>query len=270
MMKLLFKEIRPPIPEQKPPPTVVFIDCESLFISFAKHYSASPDLAQILEEIKSVGRLIKIKAFGDFTLPNLKREQNRVRTITSEIINCSRQSQTLKKDFTDFIMLDHIYQEMTLTPSVRQYVLFTGDGHFSSAATFLRTFKNKTVGVYGVAGSMSSQLKECATWAKEIYVEDDSGTEYKTNLIRNLKSATEKGIIPTFLKTVEHTVRYYGGDQYRYEETLRELIEDGYIESQVVTSMENREFKMLVGDWDKIEKDFGYAPSIVKSIKYIK
>ena len=160
--------------------TMVFIDYESLFISFSKEYCQAPMLDQLLTELKSSGKILKIFAFGDFTKPEISQERNHIRTITSNIIDCGNESLNSKKDFTDFIMLDHVYQELIQTKDIQQFILVTGDGHFSSAATFIRTFMDKTVGVYGVYGSLSRQLKECSSWTKELSVSDADEAEYRS------------------------------------------------------------------------------------------
>jgi uncharacterized LabA/DUF88 family protein len=238
------------------PYTIVFIDYEYLYITFFKQYSTPPMLDALIDEIKTDGRIFKIYVFGDFTKPNLSQERNRVRTVTSNIIDCGNESALVKKDFTDFIMLDHIYQELIQNPSVEQFIFFTGDGHFSSAATFLRNFMDKTVGVYGIIGSLSRQLRDCSSWTKEATAIDGDEQEYQTNLLKNLKSAESKGVTPTFMKTVEFTVRNYGGDQYRYEQVLRKLIDDSYISSDICTAFPERgEFRMLTVNWERVNKE---------------
>ncbi len=246
-----------PPKEEKLPYSIVFIDYEYLYISFDSRYSCPPMLEEICNEIKQHGKVAKIYAFGDFSSPALNGERNRVRTITSNIIDCANESTMLKKDFTDFIMLDTIYQELIQNPAIEQFIFVTGDGHFSSAATFLRNFMGKTVGVYGVNGSLSRQLIDCSSWAKVITAIDGDEQEYQRNLLRNLKKAEDRGTIATFLKSVEHTVRAYGGDEYRYEEMLRRLIDTQHVNSVTTRMNENREIKILVADWDKVRETFG-------------
>ena len=275
LLKLEFKTLKPPPQSEKLLNTIVFIDYESLFIGFSKRYSKPPMLDTIVDEIKTCGKITKIYAFGDFTKPELSQERNRVRTVTSNIIDCGNENGVLKKDFTDFIMLDHIYQELIQNPSVEQFIFFTGDGHFSSAATFIRNYMDKVVGVYGIAGSLSRQLRDCSSWTKEVCAVDGDKTEYQARLLKNLFSAEKKGATPTFMKTVEFTERTYGGDTYRYEDVLRDLIDDGYVRSELCTAYEDRgEFRMLTVDWDKVHGELqidlpnapngkGFTPRIV-------
>ncbi len=255
-MKIEFKILKPPPEHCNLMYSIIFIDYEYLYISFKKQYSTPPMLHDICDEFKKNGKVSKIYVFGDFTKPELSQERNRVRTVTSNIIDCGNESSLLKKDFTDFIMLDHIYQELIQNPSVEQYIFFTGDGHFSSSATFLRNFMEKTVGVYGIAGSLSRQLRDCSSWTKELYAIDGDELEYQTNLLKNLKSAENKGLIPTFMKTIEHTIRSYGGDQYRYEQILHNLIDQGYINYDLCRAFADRgEFRMLAVNWERVNKE---------------
>jgi hypothetical protein len=254
-MKLEFRTLKPPPEKAGQSYSVVFIDYEYLFISFTKQYSIPPMLEEICEEMKKQGKVAKIYVFGDFTKPELSQERNRVRTVTSNIIDCSNESAIIKKDFTDFIMLDHIYQELIQNPAVEQFIFFTGDGHFSSAATFLRNFMDKTVGVYGIERTLSRQLRDCSTWTKELHPIDGDELEYQTNLFRNLRTCEKKGLIATFMKTVEHTIRNYGGDQYRYETILRKLIDDGYIDNDLCRLDDRGEFRMLTVNWERVNKE---------------
>ena len=42
------------------------------------------------------------------------------------------------KDMTDFVLLDEIYQSIDREKRVKNYILFTGDGHFQSVARYLK------------------------------------------------------------------------------------------------------------------------------------
>ncbi|MDR1735838.1 MAG: NYN domain-containing protein [Oscillospiraceae bacterium] len=255
-MKLEFRTLKPQSEQCKDVYTIVFIDYEYLFISFSKQYATPPMLEEICNEMKQNGKIAKIYVFGDFTKPELSQERNHVRTVTSNIIDCGNESTITKKDYTDFIMLDHIYQELIQNPAAEQFIFLTGDGHFSSSATFLRNFMEKTVGIYGITGSLSRQLRDCASWAKELNAIDGDELEYQTNLLRNFRSVESRGLYATFHKTVEHTQRAYGGDLYRYQQVLRNLIDQGYINSVVCTvSYERGEFRMLTVNWQRVAEE---------------
>jgi uncharacterized LabA/DUF88 family protein len=235
--------------------TAVFIDYESLYFSFLNKFACAPDLFPMIDDVKKHGKVLKVKVFGDFTKPELNQERNRIRTVTSDITDCSNESTVNKKDFTDFIMLDQMYQEIIQNPVVKQFVLFTGDGHFSSIATFMKTFMDKIVGVYGVPGTLSHQLRECSSWTKLMNVIDEEDAVYQANLLRNFRIIESRGMMPTFMKTVENVQRIYGGSANKYELILREMISDGYVRRELRALSPERQFQMLIPDWEKIEAE---------------
>jgi uncharacterized LabA/DUF88 family protein len=254
-LKLEFRTVKSPPTLQDKQLTAVFIDYESLYISFMNQYQTAPELFPMIEDVKKHGKVMKIKVFGDFTKPEIDQERNRIRTVTSDIIDCGNNGTTIKKDFTDFIMLDHMYQEIIQNPSVEQYILFTGDGHFSSVTTFMKTFMDKTVGVYGIPGTLSHQLQECASWTKLMRALDEDDAVYQLNLIKNFQQLKIKGKIATFHNTIEYTQRTYGGNLNKYDLILRELITNGYVERSLCTSLEGREFYQICPVWEKINSE---------------
>ena len=69
--------------------------------------------------------------------------------------------------------------------------------------------------------------------------------------MRNFKTIEQKGLVPTFRKTIEHAARIYGGNENKYELILREMISDGYVTWQAVT-INGNEFMSISPVWDKI------------------
>ena len=95
-MKIEFKTLKAPPEKSKQAYSIVFIDYEYLYISFTKQYSTPPMLHEICDEIKQNGKVAKIYVFGDFSNPDLSPERNRVRTVTSNIIDCGNESALVK------------------------------------------------------------------------------------------------------------------------------------------------------------------------------
>ena len=62
---------------------------------------------------------------------------HKIRGYTNDIVETKNGGGYFKKDFTDFIMLDRIYQTAYTKKDIDTYIIFTGDGHFSSAVLFL-------------------------------------------------------------------------------------------------------------------------------------
>ncbi|MDR3207959.1 MAG: NYN domain-containing protein [Oscillospiraceae bacterium] len=235
-------------------PTIVFIDYESLYYSLQNVFGAKPDLKELVADFRTIGKIAAIKVFGDFTKAGLEQERNRVRTITNFIIDCSYETAAAKKDFTDFIMLDHIYQEVIQNEAIKQFVLVTGDGHFSSAATFLRMYMDRGVGVYSVAKTLSRQLRDCSTWVRVIDILDDTEEEYMRKIAYSLKRAEDGGKYATFMRTCEFVHQYHNGDQEICTRVLRKMIDEGLVISEPTTSFNGQEIRRLYVNKDKIGK----------------
>jgi hypothetical protein len=87
--------------------TVVFCDYEYWFWSLYNQYGEKPDVSKVIHQIKKHGKLIDVYFFGDFTSELMQKEREKLRRIANNIIDCASNN---KKDYTDFIMLDNIYQ----------------------------------------------------------------------------------------------------------------------------------------------------------------
>ena len=216
--------------------TSVFIDYESLFISHRTAFQTTPDLKALVEDFRSIGKIALIKVFGDFTKPELLLERNRVRTITNNIIDCGHESSFNKKDYTDFIMLDHIYQEAIQNAHIKQFVIVTGDGHFSSVATFLRMTMDRVVGVYSMTSSLSHQLRDCASWTRCITITDDEELIYMQRIASNLIRIEQEGKFATFNKTCEIVSTTHNLNYDSVRRVLGMMVNQNLVISEEVTS----------------------------------
>ena len=232
----------------------VFIDFESWFWGLYNKYGETPELNAFVTEIKKRGKIDKINFFGDFTKPEMEKELPKIRTITNDITNCKSTEKESKKDYTDFIMLDHIYRTIDGRPDIDQYCLVTGDGHFHSVASFLRTFKDKIVGVYGVKGSISSQLISCSSWAVEIRPKNGAQNGYRSKILQTLLWAERNDIFPSFRKSVEVASKHYRGESVKFAAALSKLIEDGYIPQEEKKLANGQTIRILKPNWDLINK----------------
>ncbi|NLB16165.1 MAG: NYN domain-containing protein [Clostridiales bacterium] len=150
------------------PRAVAFVDYEHWYIALDNQYGIRPDIKGWRDELSQKYDLSEIIIFADFSNPSLRAEISRIREVTNIIIETQNSSPTYTKDFTDFIMLDHIYQKTVSSPDIDVYIIFTGDGHFSSAVSFIMNRLNKPVVIYGVRNSLSNQLRNTASEVYEI------------------------------------------------------------------------------------------------------
>lgn len=237
--------------------TVTFVDYESWYWGMINQYGAVPDIIGWFADLKEKGRIHEVVFFGDFSQDSMLAELPKLRNISNNIIDCRKDEN--KKDYTDFIMLDHIYQRLVRYPDIEQFVLFTGDNHFQSVVAFLRNFNDKTVGIYAVKGTLSKQLSETADWCLELSPNESSEDRelIQKLIIDNLTWAEDHGIFPSFRKTVNTVCRMNPGtSRMTVSDILSDMIKKDCITQTVITlPPDDTQIRIMKVDWDAI-KDY--------------
>lgn len=245
------------------PRAIAFVDYEHWFISLDKLYHMRPDIKGWRDELASKYELKELIFFADFSNPLIRPEISRIREVSNYIIETQNTSSNFKKDFTDFIMLDHIYQKAMTASDIDVFILFTGDGHFNSVTNFLISQMGKTVGIYGVREAMSNQLRNTASFTVTIPTEEDSSREYYRMILRNMKflqsNAGKRRSYPSFMPTVENVARINNVPPSAIADALRKLIEGGYINQKHERPYGSRSIKVLHVDWEKCRADGIYT-----------
>ena len=200
------------------PYAVAFVDYEHWYISYDRMYRSKPDIRAWRNALSEKFDMGDIIFFGDFSNPSLRSEIPKIREITSYIIETQNASSHFEKDFTDFIMLDHIYQKAVTDESIDAFVIFSGDGHFSSVASFITNRVGKQVGIYAVKGALSSQLKNSATFAVEV-----SPTQNELDIIA-AKSIQRDNRLS---KSEEHSQRHRSAHEDDAHRTSQQKSDDG-------------------------------------------
>lgn len=246
------------------PNTIVFVDYESWFWGLYNQYGERPDVEDFMQKVKQRGVLDDLYFFGDFNKDEIGKERDKLRNFSSNIIDCANENRT--KDYTDFIMLDNIYRTVVKRSDVEQYVLVTGDGHFHSVAAWLKNFRDKIVGVYGVQGSLSNQLKNCASWWEEIRPEghdartgdlaggipEGGAPQYAHRILESIreKERSASGLRPTFSNTVAYCRDHFGMNEKELRATLAKLINDGFVNQEVQTLRNGDKITVVVPQWN--------------------
>ena len=188
--------------------TAVFVDYEAWFYGCKNQYQTEPDVVGWFNHIKDKGQIDDVFFFADFSHDAIKDHIVKLRNISNSIIDCSKGDKT--KEYTDFIMLDHIYQRLFRQTDIKQFILFTGDSHFQSVVAFLRNFNEKKVGIYALDGSLSPLLAEASDWYVKVVPSNGRYEAIKKALLKNLTWINEKpDAVPTFSKTVSVVARNY-------------------------------------------------------------
>lgn len=255
-----------PIPNSTPGKVAAFVDYESLFWGLWNLYGETPDPKVLFQFIKSLGNLCEITIFGDFSKPEMSRELLKLRAITSNIVDCStlETKSEAKKDYSDFIMLDRLYQSVH-NSDFDIYVLVTGDGHFTNFVAYTKNMRDREVGILAVKGSLSNQLREAASWVQEIAPDTGSCDELANKILKTIANAESKGIYPLFSKTVEVGSKYYAENQQKFAAILSQLIERGLItqeEKQVHNAQTDADItlRVLNPNWELLKKNGYWAP----------
>jgi len=214
----------------KKPKAAAFVDFEHWAISLHKNYAMKPDIRAWYKELTQSYDLVDVYFFGDFSSPHMRAEIPKIREITTGIIDTQNTSAHHKKDFTDFIMLDHIYQR-SFQDDLDAFILFTGDGHFSSVVSYLVNKRKKTVEVFGIAGAISGTLKNTATQTTALPTKEAIELSRQRLLLRTLKKIYEQqnSPRPTYLKTIQAVAEESGIDKDAIQKAMDALMEKEYV-----------------------------------------
>ena len=242
------------------PKAVIFVDFEHWYISLEKMHRMRPDIRSWRDSIAEKYEIQEIVFFGDFSNNSLRKEIPKIREITNYIIETQNTSSGFKKDFTDFIMLDHIYQKAMKSRDIDTFILFSGDGHFNSVVNFLITQMGKKVGVYGIKDAMSNQLRNSASWYEMLPEDVDPNLQYYTMILKNLKyledkSTRDKKVRPTFMGTVDAVSRINRTSKSIVRDALSILIDKEYISQEYDNVYLKNKIKILKVDWEKCRRD---------------
>lgn len=234
---------------------VVFVDYEYWYYSYKNLYHMTPNPGEWYEKLSGQYEIMEMLVFGAFEQEDLKLEMPRIRAVTNTIISTDNQGRFHKKDMTDFIMLDYIYQRAMDDKSRDIYILFTGDGHFQAVTRFLIQRFHKDVVVCGVRNAFSRQLQETATRTIELPAEKDVIEACYPLIVENfsyIADHPEKGILPTFRGTVSAVSRTNGISEAVVHTALQQMLEHGYLNRKDYRVEFNRKIKVIVPDWEKL------------------
>lgn len=191
--------------------------------------------------------------FADFSHKSLADEIRRIRLHSNKIID-TRNPYGVKKDYTDFIMLDNIYQKALSSDDIKVFILFSGDGHFSSVASFLKNFYRKEVVVYGIRDSFSKSLQETSSRFVVLPTEQDIHGSYYRLIFDYLKDSPR----PTFDEAVENVAsKSKGASKQQITASLKKLMENDYISERTLNVRQKsgttkKQLNLFV-DWDKVQ-----------------
>ncbi len=258
--------------KKKKPRGAAFVDFEHWYISMEKIYNKKPDIGAWINMINERADVREITFFADFSNESLNKEISKIREYTNRIVETKNPNPYSEKDFTDFIMLDSLYQKAFADDKTEVFILFTGDAHFNSVAAYLKTICRKQVGIYGVKGAFSNQLKATASWWVELPTETDILKPYYDMILKNLRyleMSSDKNRKITFRDTVDIVTEHYSTDKSKVQIALQSLIDNGYI-SRISKKTGSNAVYSIKPNWEKLTADDLWVPEDADGNIFIK
>lgn len=239
---------------QSPKPrALAFVDYEYWFYSYKTRFGLKPDPVAWREQLEAKYDIADILVFADFSSPGLSDELNKIREITNTIIETSDDFHRNRKDMTDFVMLDYIYQNVDRQKKIWNYILFTGDGHFQSVVKYLKQQKHKEVILYGIEDSFSKRLLACASETVMLPMSSENYNAYARYIIDNLaKCVDNSAIIPTIKSTSEVVAQRNSLPAEQIRATIFWMMDKGYIYQKMQRVSFNKSVKVVALNWEKL------------------
>ncbi len=224
------------------------MDYEHWFISLKTEYGLRPNIKAWFEELNSKYNLAEVNFFADFSHKSLADEIGRIRLFSNKIID-TRSPNGVQKDFTDFIILDNMYQKALSSDDIDVFILFSGDGHFSSVTSFLKNFYHKQVVVYGISGCFSSQLRDTANEYYLLPTEQDISESFYAHIFDYLKTSSA----PTYNEAINAAVKKSRGtaSKQKITKAMNTLRENNVISERTVVKSKGKKQKLLFVDWEQ-------------------
>lgn len=239
------------------PNAAVFVDYENWFVTMKKQYHFRPNFSGWCALLRKFYIIQEIRVYGDFNRVELAQEQQNIEEAGGLIINTHASGE---KDFSDFILLDDLYQSAINKNSADVYILYSGDGHFHRCVQFLRDSLHKSMGVFYVDHELSRQLRSAASWVRSFPNPNENNTYYYM-VIKNfdfVEHRSNKPLRPTIKTTIWTISKFYNVPKSDIEIVLREMLTKGYLKQKVVC-VNGDSVTTLYADWDLLKTD-GYWP----------
>lgn len=231
----------------------VFVDYEHWYYSCRNLFHIDPDPISWRKELDAKYSIEKIFVFADFSNKGINEGLDKLHAISNTVISTQQPNGRHKKDMTDFVMLDHIYQVSAEDQEVGTYIIFTGDGHFQSVVKYLTQKLGKKVIIYGVTNATSSRLKDVATEVHEVPAPEEVIQSRYQMIVENLAYVLDRdNIIPTFKGTVAAVARRNEVPEDEVAIALHEMLNKGLIHRTDRRVEFNRTVKVLSADWDAL------------------
>jgi len=247
--------------KNKKPTALVFVDFEYMQISFKKRYGIQPAILDWYRCVCEEYNVAELFVFADFSNSAMQKNLPILRQITDNIIETQNTASRHKKDFTDFFLLDRVYQKAFENNRADTYILFTGDGHFGAVSRFLINHCKKDVVIYGINGNISGGLRSQVTRVVEYPQPDRLKTLYYPYIAAQIKEMTT-GRASTKLLTPTRVTAACIEQQKLHadilEEAMTAMLNEGYLTYKEVWVSTLKRTRVLTCNFEKMKADGFY------------
>ncbi len=227
-----------------------------------KKFGLRPRIREWRDGIASEYDIKELIFFGDFSNIGMRNEIPRIREVTNLVIETQNTSPHYKKDFTDFIMLDYIYQKALVAAdnNVDTFIIFTGDGHFSSVVKFLADKCGKKVLIYAVREGLSGMLRNVASKCVELPEEGEPERTYYSMIVYQINELKKRfgensGKAPSFTSVINTVSDVYGIEREAVKDIANTMADRGYLKISIRRVSNNRHISTVTVNNDKLNSD---------------
>lgn len=237
------------------PRALVIVDYEGWCIELNNQFGAKPNLKGFVSDIKASYEIKDIIFFADMSKERFSQDLSKLRCFSSSIIDTRNPYPELEKDYTDFFILDRLYQIPHKDQDIQAVILFSGDGHFAMAINFIKSIMDVYVEIYAVRNSLSKQLLLSADQVTLTPSDFDIYVEPCRLLLTNMRNAQKmEDFIIFFGATISYASRCNPSiDGQVLTDALNLLIKEGYVYKK--DSGDEIEQRKLYVNWDKVYED---------------
>lgn len=247
--------------QNKKKTALVFVDFEYMQISHKNRYGIEPPVLAWYKSLCETYDVKELYVFADFSNSAMKNNLPVLRQITDNIIETQNTASRHKKDFTDFFLLDKMYQKAFEKNKAQTYILFTGDGHFGAVSRFLIRHCKKEVVIYGVEGNISGTLYNQVTRVVEYPDIETVKKEYiplLAALYMSMQKNAKQKQSPSFEAVAQAAEKQYKLDRKTALLTLDDMMKKGYFTYREEWVSSLKRTRILVCDREKLSID-GFA-----------
>ncbi len=243
---------------QKKKTALVFVDFEYMQISHKNRFGIEPPVLLWYRALCQEYDVRELYVFADFSNPAMKNNLPVLRQITDNIIETQNTASRHQKDFTDFFLLDKMYQKAFEKNKAETYILFTGDGHFGAVSRFLIRHCKKEVVIYGVEGNISGQLYNQVTRVVEypdIATIKALYTPQLASLYMSMQKQSKQKISLDLSAVAAAAERQLKLNRDASRAALDDMVQKGYLTYREEWISSLKRTRILVCDTEKLNQD---------------